>query len=102
MQSSETQGWLTDYNLKEQYGSVYMAEKGYNRSEEISGYFKPLGRELRRELTKLYFDDTVDEWLYENIQVYLNKLEIIARSTLTLMHSTSFRNRPLGRLELEL
>lgn len=101
LSSQEVLGWLPEYTLKEQYGSVFMAEKGYNKTQEFSGYFKSLGGQLRREMMKLYYDDTVDEWLYENVQMYLNKLEVIARSTLTLMHSTSFRNRPLTRLELE-
>lgn len=97
--SSSVIGWLTPYNFKSNYGHIFFAEKNYNKSAVIVDELNSVGKELRTELSKLFFDDTVNEWLYSNIQVHLDKLKEFMNNTKALMKRNSFLSRPLPAIQ---
>lgn len=102
-QHSSVKGWLTPYNLKALYGHSFFAEKWYNKTVEIREELEAVGVILRQELAEVYHEDTVNEWLYTNIQTDLNRLKELQESVAAIMQKSEFPVRPLSRLrDLEL
>lgn len=102
MNTSIRRGWMHEYNIHHQYGSVHHAEVCYNVTELLLHHFANLGHSLQSELSKIYYDDTVTEWLYENVQVHVDQLKKINLASVQIKQTVAFRNRPLTHMKLDL
>lgn len=102
MNSSIRRGWLNDYNLHHQYGSVHHAEVSYNITETLLYHFSDLGHQLEEALLKIFYEDTVSEWLYENVQLPVDQLRKINLGIVQIKQTVQFRNRPLTYMKPDL
>lgn len=95
MNSIERRGWATDYNLHHSYGRVQFVEVMRNTTSILLRHFLSIGHLLRPMLNQLFFNDTVNEFLYENVQVYIDKLRTLNDGALTIATKSDFQSRPL-------
>lgn len=102
MNTSVRRGWVHEYNIHHQYGSVHFAELSYNITEKLLVHFSDLGHKLEEALAKIYYPDTVTEWLYENVQLHVDQLRKINLALVQIKQTVSFRNRPLTHMKLDL
>jgi len=102
MNTSVRRGWVHEYNIHHQYGSVHFAELSYNITEKLLVHFSDLGHKLEEALGKIYYPDTVTEWLYENVQLPVDQLRKINLALVQIKQTVAFRNRPLTHQKLDL
>lgn len=98
---SEFKGWLQLYNLNHKYSKTFFAQKYLSRTNKLINSLNMVGKQLRIELREIFFDETVNEFLFENVQIFLNRLKPLVESLENLANAKSFQNRPLAFDKLE-
>lgn len=89
------QGWMSSYNLKNNYSSSWYLDQIIDRIIVQAGTLRSIGKQLRTELEMLYYTDTVDEFLFQYYTPEIEGLDQLLKNSKRLASLPSFPVRPL-------
>ncbi|NWZ26250.1 HEXDC Hexosaminidase, partial [Asarcornis scutulata] len=78
-EESGIKGWFSPYHRKHQFGNPRNMESFGSKLLKLHEDWESLVRELRAQLESIYFPDTVEEWMEENVNPYLDQLRDLVR-----------------------
>ncbi|NWT72509.1 HEXDC Hexosaminidase, partial [Prunella himalayana] len=78
-EESAIKGWFSPYHRKRQFGNPRNMESFGSKVLKLHEDWESFVRELRAQLERIYFPDTVEEWLEENVNPYLDQLRDLVR-----------------------
>ncbi|NXL29917.1 HEXDC Hexosaminidase, partial [Glaucidium brasilianum] len=73
-EESAIKGWFSPYHRKRQFGNPRNLESFGSKVLKLHEDWESFVHDLRAHLERVYFPDTVEEWLEENINPYLDQL----------------------------
>ncbi|NWX36225.1 HEXDC Hexosaminidase, partial [Notiomystis cincta] len=73
-EESAIKGWFSPYHRKHQFGNPRNMESFGSKVLKLHEDWESFVRDLRAQLERIYFPDTVEEWLEENVNPYLDQL----------------------------
>ncbi|KFV61354.1 Hexosaminidase D, partial [Dryobates pubescens] len=74
-EDSAIKGWFSPYHRKHQFGNPRNMESFGSKVLKLHEDWESFVRDLRDQLEKVYFPDTVEEWMEENVSPYLDQLQ---------------------------
>ncbi|XP_058705826.1 hexosaminidase D-like [Poecile atricapillus] len=78
-EESAIKGWFSPYHRKRQFGNPRNMESFGSKVLKLHEDWESFVRDLRAQLERIYFPDTVEEWMEENINPYLDQLRDLVR-----------------------
>ncbi|NXT89861.1 HEXDC Hexosaminidase, partial [Anhinga rufa] len=78
-EESAIKGWFSPYHRKRQFGNPRNMESFGSKVLKLHDDWESFVRDLRAHLEGVYFPDTVEEWMEENINPYLDQLRDLVR-----------------------
>ncbi|NXV83938.1 HEXDC Hexosaminidase, partial [Atlantisia rogersi] len=78
-EESAIKGWFSPYHRKRQFGNPRNMETFGSKVLKLHEDWESFVRDLRTHLERVYFPDTVEEWMDENINPYLDQLRDLVR-----------------------
>ncbi|NXT51300.1 HEXDC Hexosaminidase, partial [Pluvianellus socialis] len=78
-EESAIKGWFSPYHRKRQFGNPRNMESFGSKVLKLHEDWESFVRDLRAQLERVYFPDTVEEWMEENINPYLDQLRDLVR-----------------------
>ncbi|OXB68824.1 hypothetical protein ASZ78_002239 [Callipepla squamata] len=78
-EESAIKGWFSPYHRKHQFGNPRNMESFGSKVLKLHDDWESFVRDLRAHLESIYFPDTVEEWMEENINPYLDPLQDLVR-----------------------
>ncbi|NXE70741.1 HEXDC Hexosaminidase, partial [Calcarius ornatus] len=78
-EESAIKGWFSPYHRKRQFGNPRNMESFGSKVLKLHEDWESFVRDLRAQLERIYFPDTVEEWLEENVNPYLDQLRDLVR-----------------------
>ncbi|XP_026715123.1 hexosaminidase D-like isoform X2 [Athene cunicularia] len=78
-EESAIKGWFSPYHRKRQFGNPRNLESFGSKVLKLHEDWESFVHDLRAHLERVYFPDTVEEWLEENINPYLDQLRDLVR-----------------------
>ncbi|NWT42107.1 HEXDC Hexosaminidase, partial [Rissa tridactyla] len=78
-EESAIKGWFSLYHRKHQFGNPRNMESFGSKVLKLHEDWESFVRDLRTHLERVYFPDTVEEWMEENINPYLDQLRDLVR-----------------------
>ncbi|NWU57739.1 HEXDC Hexosaminidase, partial [Dromas ardeola] len=78
-EESAIKGWFSPYHRKRQFGNPRNMESFGSKVLKLHEDWESFVRDLRTHLERIYFPDTVEEWMEENINPYLDQLRDLVR-----------------------
>uniref|UniRef100_A0A8C0VTN6 beta-N-acetylhexosaminidase n=1 Tax=Cyanistes caeruleus TaxID=156563 RepID=A0A8C0VTN6_CYACU len=76
-EESAIKGWFSPYHRKRQFGNPQSWTPAL--PSRLHEDWESFVRDLRAQLERIYFPDTVEEWMEENINPYLDQLRDLVR-----------------------
>ncbi|OPJ87478.1 hexosaminidase D [Patagioenas fasciata monilis] len=76
---SAIKGWFSPYHRKHQFGNPRNMESFGSKVLKLHEDWESFVRDLRGQLERVYFPDTVEEWMEENVNPYLDQLRDLVR-----------------------
>lgn len=90
----QLRGWLAPFNVKHNYSSAWYLDQIIDKIHMYYNDLNSLTRMLRTELSKIFFSDAVDEFLYEYVQPDLDHLDELLKSAKRIGQMQTFPGRP--------
>ncbi|XP_033921362.1 hexosaminidase D-like [Melopsittacus undulatus] len=78
-EESAIKGWFSPYHRKHQFGNPRNMESFGSKVLKLHEDWESFIRDLRTHLERVYYPDTVEEWLEENVNPYLDQLRDLVR-----------------------
>ncbi|NWV42490.1 HEXDC Hexosaminidase, partial [Grantiella picta] len=78
-EESAIKGWFSPYHRKHQFGNPRNMESFGSKVLKLHEDWESFVRDLRAQLERIYFPDTVEEWMEENVNPYLDQLRDLVR-----------------------
>ncbi|NXJ04744.1 HEXDC Hexosaminidase, partial [Odontophorus gujanensis] len=78
-EESAIKGWFSPYHRKHQFGNPRNMESFGSKVLKLHDDWESFVRDLRAHLESIYFPDTVEEWMEENINPYMDPLQDLVR-----------------------
>ncbi|NWX14847.1 HEXDC Hexosaminidase, partial [Aegotheles bennettii] len=78
-EESAIKGWFSPYHRKHQFGNPRNMESFGSKVLKLHEDWENFVRDLRTQLERVYFPDTVEEWMEENVNPYLDQLRDLVR-----------------------
>ncbi|NXI60796.1 HEXDC Hexosaminidase, partial [Chloroceryle aenea] len=78
-EESAIKGWFSPYHRKRQFGNPRNMESFGSKVLKLHEDWESFIRDLRGHLERIYFPDTVEEWMEENVNPYLDQLRDLVR-----------------------
>ncbi|NXJ38475.1 HEXDC Hexosaminidase, partial [Ciconia maguari] len=78
-EESAVKGWFSPYHRKHQFGNPRNMESFGSKVLKLHEDWEGFVRDLRAHLERVYFPDTVEEWMEENVNPYLDQLRDLVR-----------------------
>ncbi|NXF40927.1 HEXDC Hexosaminidase, partial [Nyctibius bracteatus] len=78
-EESAIKGWFSPYHRKRQFGNPRNMETFGSKVLKLHEDWESFVRDLRAHLERVYFPDTVEEWMEENVNPYLDQLRDLVR-----------------------
>ncbi|NXL99804.1 HEXDC Hexosaminidase, partial [Tyrannus savana] len=78
-EESAIKGWFSPYHRKHHFGNPRNMESFGSKVLKLHEDWESFVRDLRAQLERVYFPDTVEEWVEENINPYLDQLRDLVR-----------------------
>ncbi|NXC46867.1 HEXDC Hexosaminidase, partial [Penelope pileata] len=78
-EESAIKGWFSPYHRKHQFGNPRNMESFGSKVLKLHEDWESFVRDLHARLESIYFPDTVEEWMEENINPYLDPLRDLVR-----------------------
>ncbi|XP_053326438.1 hexosaminidase D-like [Spea bombifrons] len=75
----EIRGWFSRYHRKHRFGNPHKMEKFSSKLLKAHEEWESLTQSLRTQLESIYFPDTVEEWMEENVNPHLDLLREVVR-----------------------
>ncbi|KAE8579050.1 hypothetical protein XENTR_v10023886 [Xenopus tropicalis] len=76
---SEIRGWFSAYHRKHRFGNPHKMEIFRDKVLKTHEEWEALTDGLRVQLETIYFPDTVEEWMEENVNLHLDSLRKMAK-----------------------
>ncbi|KAM9016118.1 hexosaminidase D-like isoform 1-T2 [Ara ararauna] len=73
-EESAIKGWFSPYHRKHQFGNPRNMESFGSKVLKLHEDWESFIRDLRTHLERVYYPDTVEEWMEENVNPYLDQL----------------------------
>ncbi|NWV22949.1 HEXDC Hexosaminidase, partial [Origma solitaria] len=73
-EESAIKGWFSPYHRKRQFGNPRNMESFGSKILKLHEDWESFVHDLRAQLERVYFPDTVEEWMEENVNPYLDQL----------------------------
>ncbi|XP_069726102.1 hexosaminidase D-like [Phaenicophaeus curvirostris] len=78
-EESAIKGWFSPYHRKRLFGNPRNMETFGSKVLKLHEDWESFIRELHGHLERVYFPDTVEEWMEENVNPYLDQLRDLVR-----------------------
>ncbi|NXF52971.1 HEXDC Hexosaminidase, partial [Oceanites oceanicus] len=78
-EESAIKGWFSPYHRKRQFGNPRNMESFGSKVLKLHEDWEGFIRDLHTHLERVYFPDTVEEWMEENVNPYLDQLRDLVR-----------------------
>ncbi|NXG02742.1 HEXDC Hexosaminidase, partial [Sakesphorus luctuosus] len=78
-EESAIKGWFSPYHRKRQFGNPRNMESFGSKVLKLHEDWESFVRDLRAQMERVYFPDTVEEWMEENVNPYLDQLRDLVR-----------------------
>ncbi|KAF1617797.1 UNVERIFIED_CONTAM: Hexosaminidase D, partial [Eudyptes robustus] len=78
-EESAIKGWFSPYHRKRQFGNPRNMESFGSKVLKLHEDWESFVHDLRAHLERVYFPDTVEEWMEENVNLYLDQLRGLVR-----------------------
>ncbi|NXM31023.1 HEXDC Hexosaminidase, partial [Oxyruncus cristatus] len=78
-EESAIKGWFSPYHRKHHFGNPRNMESFGSKVLKLHEDWESFVRDLRAQLERVYFPDTVEEWMEENINPSLDQLRDLVR-----------------------
>ncbi|NWH82098.1 HEXDC Hexosaminidase, partial [Piaya cayana] len=78
-EESAIKGWFSPYHRKRLFGNPRNMESFGSKVLKLHEDWESFIRELHGHLERVYFPDTVEEWMEENVNPYLDQLRDLVR-----------------------
>ncbi|KAL2299117.1 hypothetical protein Nmel_014734 [Mimus melanotis] len=78
-EESAIKGWFSPYHRKRQFGNPRNMESFGSKVLKLHDDWESFIRDLHAQLDRIYFPDTVEEWMEENVNPYLDQLRDLVR-----------------------
>ncbi|NXL03010.1 HEXDC Hexosaminidase, partial [Mesembrinibis cayennensis] len=78
-EESAIKGWFSPYHRKRQFGNPRNMETFGSKVLKLHEDWESFIRDLHARLERVYFPDTVEEWMEENVNPYLDQLRDLVR-----------------------
>ncbi|NWU69896.1 HEXDC Hexosaminidase, partial [Pterocles burchelli] len=78
-EESAIKGWFSPYHRKHQFGNPRNMETFGSKVMKLHEDWESFARDLRTHLEGVYFPDTVEEWMEENVNPHLDQLRDLVR-----------------------
>ncbi|KAF1537954.1 Hexosaminidase D, partial [Eudyptula albosignata] len=78
-EESAIKGWFSPYHRKRQFGNPRNMESFGSKVLKLHEDWESFVRDLRAHLERVYFPDMVEEWIEENVNLYLDQLRGLVR-----------------------
>ncbi|NXD66907.1 HEXDC Hexosaminidase, partial [Eolophus roseicapillus] len=78
-EESAIKGWFSPYHRKHQFGNPRNMESFGSKVLKLHEDWESFIHDLRTHLEKVYYPDTVEEWMEENVNPYLDQLRDLVR-----------------------
>ncbi|NWU79727.1 HEXDC Hexosaminidase, partial [Onychorhynchus coronatus] len=78
-EESAIKGWFSPYHRKHHFGNPRNMESFGSKVLKLHEDWESFVRDLRAQLERVYFPDTVEEWMEENVNPYLDQLRDLVR-----------------------
>ncbi|NWS23046.1 HEXDC Hexosaminidase, partial [Pachyramphus minor] len=78
-EESAIKGWFSPYHRKHHFGNPRNMETFGSKVLKLHEDWESFVRDLRAQLERIYFPDTVEEWMEENINPHLDQLRDLVR-----------------------
>ncbi|KFW84524.1 Hexosaminidase D, partial [Manacus vitellinus] len=72
-EESAIKGWFSPYHRKHHFGNPRNMESFGSKVLKLHEDWESFVRDLRAQLERVYFPDTVEEWMEENVNPYLDQ-----------------------------
>ncbi|NWW87862.1 HEXDC Hexosaminidase, partial [Rhynochetos jubatus] len=78
-EESAIKGWFSPYHRKHQFGNPRNLESFGSKVLKLHEDWESFVSDLHAHLERVYFPDTVEEWMEENVNPYLDQLRDLVR-----------------------
>ncbi|XP_053550718.1 hexosaminidase D [Bombina bombina] len=72
--NNDIKGWFSRYHRKHLFGNPHKMEGFSDKVLKLHEEWEAITKSLRSELETIYFPDTVEEWMEENVNPYMDPL----------------------------
>lgn len=87
-------GWLNRFNTNHNYSSAWYLDQMVDKINMYYNDLSNIARNLRAELSKIFYKDTVDEFLYTYMNEDLDLLTELKQNALRIGNIRTFPARP--------
>ncbi|XP_007891722.1 beta-N-acetylhexosaminidase [Callorhinchus milii] len=74
--NSDIKGWFTNYHRKYHFANPRNLERFGNKVLKVHQKWEEYLAKLRLQMENIYFPDTVEEWMEENVNLYMDALRV--------------------------
>ncbi|XP_034986499.2 hexosaminidase D isoform X2 [Zootoca vivipara] len=78
-EESSVKGWFSPYHRKHQFGNPRNLESFGSKVLKVHEDWESFIQSFRSRMESIYFPDTVEEWMEENVNPYLDRLREFVR-----------------------
>uniref|UniRef100_A0A2D4HLM0 Hexosaminidase D n=1 Tax=Micrurus lemniscatus lemniscatus TaxID=129467 RepID=A0A2D4HLM0_MICLE len=78
-ESSSIKGWFSPYHRKHQFGNPRNMESFGSKVLKVHEDWESIIQTLRSHMESIYFPDTVEEWMEENVNLHMDRLREFVR-----------------------
>jgi len=90
----QLRGWASSFNIVHNYSSAWYLDQVVDKVQMSLNDLQSLARALRTELSKVFEDDTVDEFLMEYLEPEIEQLQTIFNNAKRIAQIRTFPVRP--------
>lgn len=94
-------GWGSRFNVKHNYSSAWYLDQMVDKINMYYNELSNVARSLRTELSKIFFEDAVDEFLYTYVDEDLEQLRELKQNALRMGNIKTFPARPFPILNAQ-
>ena len=88
-------GWLTDYHIKHQFGSIWHLKQLVDKLGKIITNLSSLVAPVSNSLNDIYDNYTITEWIEVNLKQRINRLKETSLKADLLLQKKTWPKRPL-------
>lgn len=90
----QVRGWLAGFNMKHNYSSAWYLDQILDKLQMYQSDLQAVAKAIRDEMDKVFFPDTVDEFILEYVEPDLDKLRDMIAAAKKIVTIKTFPLRP--------